>query len=288
MTPLEPLLERAESAAALDGIATAVGGAVQSVTGGRELKDALSGTWLGHPLHPALTDGVIGCLMGSSLLDLLGVDRTGRATRKLIRLGTILYLPTAMSGASDWADSQSVDPAVRRIGLIHAGSNAAALSLYRASLLGRRGGVGRRGRMLRWLGATALLAGGYLGGHLAYAKGVGPDQTAFDPGPAEWTEATVAGELHDGVPKRVVVGDMPVLLVRQGGEIRAVHDRCSHRGCSLAEGEIEGSVVTCGCHGSRFDLRSGAVLRGPATAPQPAFEVRERNGSLELRLLARG
>jgi nitrite reductase/ring-hydroxylating ferredoxin subunit len=77
-----------------------------------------------------------------------------------------------------------------------------------------------------------------------------------------------------------------VLLLRDGRRVFAIHDRCSHRGCSLSEGKIEGDVVECFCHGSRFDLRDGSVRRGPATAPQPSFQVRERDGVLELRRLA--
>jgi nitrite reductase/ring-hydroxylating ferredoxin subunit len=87
----------------------------------------------------------------------------------------------------------------------------------------------------------------------------------------------------DGTPTRVVVDDTPVLLVRAGGDVYALHDRCSHRGCSLADGEIDGLEVVCACHGSRFDLRDGSVKQGPATAPQPAFETREREGKVEIR-----
>jgi nitrite reductase/ring-hydroxylating ferredoxin subunit len=81
----------------------------------------------------------------------------------------------------------------------------------------------------------------------------------------------------------VVVDETPVMLLRRGDRTYAIHDRCSHRGCSLADGEIEGDEVVCACHGSRFALADGAVRRGPATAPQPAFEVREQAGRLELR-----
>jgi len=74
-----------------------------------------------------------------------------------------------------------------------------------------------------------------------------------------------------------------VMLVRDGAQVLALHDRCSHRGCSLATGEVDDGAITCPCHGSRFDLRSGEVLRGPATAPQPALQVRMREGRIEVR-----
>jgi len=79
-----------------------------------------------------------------------------------------------------------------------------------------------------------------------------------------------------------------MLLVRTGGWVRAVHDRCVHRGCSLARGTVEGDTVECSCHGSRFSLVDGALERGPATGPQPAFEVREQGGQVEVRLRPRG
>jgi nitrite reductase/ring-hydroxylating ferredoxin subunit len=72
--------------------------------------------------------------------------------------------------------------------------------------------------------------------------------------------------------------------VRSAGGVRALHDRCSHRGCSLAEGTLDGDVIECGCHGSRFSLADGAIQRGPATVAQPSFEVREQAGQIEVRL----
>jgi nitrite reductase/ring-hydroxylating ferredoxin subunit len=132
---------------------------------------------------------------------------------------------------------------------------------------------------------TVLLAGGYLGGHLSLSKGVGPDQTVFDPGPTDWTPAADASVLAEGRPSRVVVDDTPVFLLRRGEQIFAIHDRCSHRGCSLSEGTLEGDQVTCACHGSRFDVRDGSVKAGPATAAQPAFQVRNNDGRVEIRRL---
>jgi len=67
--------------------------------------------------------------------------------------------------------------------------------------------------------------------------------------------------------------------------VYALHDRCSHRGCSLsAQGEISGDTITCQCHGSQFALRDGALRRGPATTDQPAYEVRQSDGRVEVRL----
>jgi nitrite reductase/ring-hydroxylating ferredoxin subunit/uncharacterized membrane protein len=285
LTPLEPLVARLESEETLDSVGKPVGKAVRSAVSSSGLKDVLSGTWLGHAVHPMLTDVVIGCFMSASLLDLVAPSGDGVASEKLIVLGLTAYLPTAAAGINDWADSEPVDAAVRRIGLVHAACNAVGAGLYAASWRARRRGARGRGTALGFAGMTVLLGGGYLGGHLSLSKGVGPDQTVFDPGPTEWTTAADASVLAEGQPTRVVVDDTPVFLLRRGDEVFAIHDRCSHRGCSLSDGRLDGDQVVCACHGSRFDVRNGAVKGGPATAAQPAFQVRNGDGRVEIRRL---
>src|SRR5204863_1882843 len=143
-------------------------------------------------------------------------------------------------------------------------------------LRARRRGARGTGPVLGFAGMTVLMAGGYLGGHLSLSKGVGPDQTVFDPGPVDWTPAADASQLPDGRPARIVVKDTPVLVLRDGEQIFAIHDRCNHRGCSLSDGSLEGDEIVCRCHGSRFDRRDGSLRGGPATAAQPAFQVRQQ------------
>lgn len=284
LTPLEPLISRLEAAEQLDPAAKAIGSAVRENLPSGPIKDALSGTWLGHAVHPMLTDVVIGSFMSASLLDLLAPG-DGTASERLIGVGLAAYLPTAAAGLNDWADAEPVDAAVRRAGLVHAASNAVAALLYVASLRARRRGARARGTFLGFTGMGVLLTGGYLGGHLSLNKGIGPDQTVFDPGPSDWSVAADASQLAERRPLRVVVSDTPVLLLRDGDQVFAIHDRCSHRGCSLSDGSLEGMEIVCACHGSRFDLRDGAVKEGPATAAQPAFQVRLREGRVELRRL---
>jgi nitrite reductase/ring-hydroxylating ferredoxin subunit len=283
--PFEPLIDAVESAAVLDEPGKAIGKQVRSLVK-QPLKDILAGTWLGHALHPLLTDVVISSFLSTTMLDLAGGDDDGRAGARLLTLGIAAYAPTALSGVNDWADTEPVSDAVRRTGLVHAASNATALGFYALSLAARRNGARGRARALSLAGGTALMAGGFLGGHLSFAKGVGPDQTVFDPGPTDWTPAAEVSQLQDGEPTRVVVDDTPVQLLREGGAYYALHDRCSHRGCSLADGTVEGEEIVCACHGSRFDRRDGSVRQGPATAPQPAFETRVREERVEVRRLA--
>jgi nitrite reductase/ring-hydroxylating ferredoxin subunit len=232
-----------------------------------------------------LTDVVIGSFTSATPLDLIGGDDDGTAAERLIAVGIAAYGPTALTGVNDWADSEPVSDEVRRVGLVHASSNALALTLYGSSLAARRRGDHAKGKVLSLAGAAVLATAGYLGGHLSFRRGVGPNQTAYDPGPDDWTEAIASDDLPADEPKTVVVEDTPVLLVRHRKHVHALHDRCSHRGCSLGElGELDGETIECGCHGSRFSLRDGSVERGPATAPQPSYEVREQDGSVEIKL----
>jgi len=286
LTPIEPLVKQIEGAAVLDEPAKTVGSTVRDLLSSQPLKDGLSGTWLGHAVHPMLTDVVIGSFVSATMIDLLGGDQTGHAQRRLIGLGIAAYGPTALTGINDWADSEATDDAVRRTGLVHAATNLTALSLYALSLRARRRGARRTGTLFGVLGAGVLMTGGYLGGHLSLTKGVGPDQTVFDRGPTDWTAAADASQLQDGRPTRAIVDDTPVMLLRRGEEVFAIHDRCSHRGCSLSDGELEGEEIVCACHGSRFDVRDGALRRGPATAPQPAFQVRLEDERVEVRRIS--
>ena len=279
----ETVVNDIESFEALDRIASPVSKTVRGALSPGAVKDALSGTWLGHPLHPVLTDVVIGSMLSASALDLIAGKKADVASQRLIMLAMAAYAPTAASGASDWIDAES-DPRVKRIGIVHASGNLLALALYGGSLAARRRGGRAAGVLLAAAGAATLTGGAFLGGHLSFRRGVGPDRTVFDAGPEEWAPAIAADALVAGRPQRVVVGDTPVFLLQADDHIYAIHDRCSHRGCSLAEGEVEGDEIVCPCHFSRFALGDGAVTRGPATAPQPAYEVRERDGAIEIRI----
>ena len=286
LTPLEPLVGAVEQAEQLDAVGKPLAKRVRNTIPAGPLKDAISGSWLGHALHPMLTDVVIGSFMSASLLDLLGGDEDGKARERLIAIGIAAYGPTALTGVNDWADAEPGNDAVRRTGIAHAGANAVALSLYTASLMARRRGARGRGALLSAAGAAVLGAAGYLGGHLSFSQGIGPDQTVFDTGPTDWTPAADASQLAERRPTQVIVGDTPVLVMRDGEDVYAMHDRCSHRGCSLADGKLDGREIECVCHGSRFDLADGSLRRGPATAAQPAYETREHDGRIEIRLSA--
>jgi nitrite reductase/ring-hydroxylating ferredoxin subunit/uncharacterized membrane protein len=254
---------------------------VAGVVGQGPVKDALSGTWLGHPLHPMLTDLPIGFWTSSLLLDLVGGRRAHAASDRLMALGILSALPTAASGLSDWSDTIGEE---RRIGTVHALANGTALVLYSWSWLARRRGRRGKGVILGLLGATAASAGGYLGGHLVYRQGVGPDRNAWKHGGDDWVDVADDTELLAGSPLVVTVGDDDVLLVRTAGVVTAISNVCGHAGGPLNQGKFDDAgCVTCPWHGSVFQVADGHVVHGPATGNQPRYEARSLGGRLSLR-----
>jgi nitrite reductase/ring-hydroxylating ferredoxin subunit len=265
----------------LDRPAKRLGKLARTVIRPGPVKDAISGSWLGHALHPLLTDVTIGTFTSAVMLDWLGGEKSRPAAQRLIGLGLLSTAPTVTSGYSDWADTEVASDAVRRIGIVHAAINASAASLFAASWAARRRGSG--GRLLALAGGGALAASGYLGGHLTLAEGVGVDRTTFEAGTDEWSAVLVDAELGEGQMRCVEAEGTPVMVARAGGALYALSDHCAHRGGPLHEGEIDGLTVTCPWHHSVFDLRDGALVHGPAAYPQPAWDVRAREGRIEVR-----
>ena len=270
----------------LDTIGQTVGGAFARLVGAGKLKDLLSGTWLGHPLHPLLTDVPIGAWTSAVVFDVVDTERSRAAADALVGLGVLAAVPTAVTGLSDLTDV--VDDPDRRIGSAHALGNVAATVLYAASFVARRRGNRVAGRILAELGISALTASGFLGGHLAYRRGLGVDQNVFERRIKKWTPVLDDSALADGKAQRVVVDGKAIMLYRNAGRISALSNRCSHRGGPLHEGSVEEGTVTCPWHESTFSLADGSVVRGPATAPQPVYEVRVSDGKIEVREAAKG
>ncbi len=280
---LHRLADRIETLSALDPVGDRLAAAVRATVRPGRLKGLMSGSWLGHPVHPVLTDMALSAWVSAALLDVWGGEETAPAADRLVAAGIAAAVPTALTGMTDWGDTVG---GARRVGLVHAAANSAALTLYSASYGMRRAGRRRAGLALGFGGAGAVLAGAFLGGHIAYSRGVGVNQTAFEEALTEWTPVLDESELPDGQPVRARTPDgVELLVLRRGTEVFALSNRCTHRGGALHEGEVDGDVVTCPLHGSRFCLRDGAVVRGPASAPEPAYETRVREGRVEVRLL---
>lgn len=245
-------------------------------------RDLLHGRWLGHPVHPLMVQVPIGSWLSAAVLDM----RPGRSREAtlLVGVGLAAAAPAAAAGAVDWAELR---PEQARVGLVHALANVAGVGLYAASLTCRLRGRDAAGRTLGFLGMTAVSLGGLLGGHLAYRQASGANHAEEVPHVVRegWHRVGDVADLPVGRPVRRVVDDVPVLLVREaGGTIHALAERCSHLAGPLAEGTVADGCVTCPWHGSVFRLSDGWNVRGPATAPQPAFDAREVDGHVEIRL----
>jgi len=94
--------------------------------------------------------------------------------------------------------------------------------------------------------------------------------------------AGAADALAEGGVVVVEIAGVEVVVTRSEGTVYALDNECSHRGCYLSDGEVSGNEIACPCHGAIFDLRTGAVLDGPAPSAQRTYEVREVSGTLEV------
>jgi cytochrome P450/nitrite reductase/ring-hydroxylating ferredoxin subunit len=101
---------------------------------------------------------------------------------------------------------------------------------------------------------------------------------------AAWHEIGLAGDEPAGALRQVEVEGHAVCLARTADGWVAFDDTCTHEECSLAEGELDGGVIVCPCHGSEFDVRTGDVLTPPALDPLPIYEAREEDGAVLVRL----
>ena len=272
---LEKAMKRLERAGALDEPAEKLVKVVGPATRPRVVKNALSGTWLGHRFHPLMVPLPIGFWTGALLFDLVATRRARWAADTLVGAGIAAAVPTAAAGLSDWADAE---PDGRRVGLVHASCNTLALLCYSSSLVARLLGARKAGVGLGLAGAAAMSAGGYLGGHLSYVQAVGVEKKRFAGGPSSWTPVLDEAELEDGRPRVVRAGDTEVLLVRDGNRLHALWASCTHECGPLAEGRFADGNVTCPWHGSTFRLADGKVVRGPAAASQPVYETRVTDG----------
>lgn len=242
------------------------------------------GRWLGHPIHPALSDLPVGLWTGATLLDLTdsGPPPTGRtgAAGVLSAAGIAAACAAALTGLTDWTVSNEQD---RRVGLFHGLLNTVALGLQCASLGTRMAGHRSTARALGAASLTVTAGAAYIGGHLVFSKGVMVNRVGWASGPRRWVRALPAADLPDVTPVAVEAEGRQIMLYRRGGTLYALDNVCSHAGGLLSRGTIADLAVTCPLHGSRFALADGRVRRGPASQPQPVLRTRIRNDWIEVR-----
>lgn len=167
---------RLEEASALDTAVQAVEPTIRSAFGTGTRAAVLRGQWLGHAVHPLLTDLVLGTWTSASILDLCGGPQSSAAAQRLIGAGLLAVGPTAWTGWSEWS---AAGPRDKRVGLVHAVANGFAIGMYAASWVARRRGRRGFGATLAMAGAGALGLGGYLGSHLAVGRKLGSRDPAY-------------------------------------------------------------------------------------------------------------
>lgn len=288
---------RIEAADWLDGPAYTLANAAalpQRLAGrpGQRARNALHGTWFGHPVHPMLVTVPIGTwtlALGLDTLEAASGDKGqayGRAADLAIQAGAAGAIVAAATGLADWMQTHG---RARRVGLVHAAVNGTALSLQLISVALRRSGRRSDGRLASAAARGTMFLGGYLGGHLVYRRRQGVDQADRSVEPRDFVPVLPADELLEDQPRRVLVrdeiehADIPVALVRHRGHIFALGARCSHMGGPLDEGWLLDGGLVCPWHGSRYDLVTGEPLDGPSTCPQPRYRTRVREGMIEIK-----
>ncbi|KMV21057.1 (2Fe-2S)-binding protein [Mycobacterium heckeshornense] len=254
------------------------------------LTNALNGVWLGHPVHPALaslTSGAIGTTVALDAISVLPgrpaseVRDASRFASRALGLGILANVGSAITGVTDWQHTHQEE---RRIGLVHGVLNVMATALYLMSWWERRRGRHFRGIAISALGYAITVGSGYMGGALVFESGIGIDQSGKRLRTRDWTAVLPVDSLQDGKPQRVEVDGVGLVLCRNGdGGVSAFGEFCPHLAAPMVDGWVDRGRIVCPWHGSRFDVESGEVLRGPAAAPLPCYQTRINDGMIELR-----
>lgn len=255
----------------------------------RRLKSLLNGTWFGHPLHPVITDVPVAAWMLTALFDIIWLispvsfSWAARAAEVGVLVGLLGALGAIVTGLTDWSDTYGSE---RRVGLNHALFNAAATILYLVSFILRlpqNGGESIAAAVIGFVGLLSVIYAAYLGGEMVFTKGTGVNHTAWEAGSDEYEAVLLARDVEENKLYRVTVAGVPVVLLRQGLQFYAISATCPHAGGPLDEGPLVGDIVECPWHGSRFCMRDGRVLTGPATVNAPRYLVRVRNEQVEVK-----
>jgi nitrite reductase/ring-hydroxylating ferredoxin subunit/uncharacterized membrane protein len=238
----------------------------------RPIKDLLNGTWLGHPVHSAITDLPIGALTVSIILELVG-QHTGADIALVVAVVSILA--ALVTGLADYTD---VDGTARMRATVHATVMLIAQVLFVVSLVIRGGNPPDRTvpTLLVLIGFGVISLGAAIGGDLVFLIGTHVNRHAWRGAGTKWVALDLGGQpdIPEGGPTKAKAGANTLILVRSGDSVHALHETCAHAGGPLAEGTLVDGCIQCPWHGSRFRLENGHVARGPAMYDQPTYEVR--------------
>jgi len=246
------------------------------------IRNFLNGTWLGQPFHVVLTDLPIGAWTVAMVFDaldlVLGRRELARAADASIAIGLVGAAGAAATGMTDWSD---VDPPARRVGFVHGLPNLSGAAFFVTSLLLRKQKSRGIGRIVSALGYAVMSYAAHLGGEMVYEHRVGVDRTNGQVLPEKFVAVLPEAELTDNKPTRASYQGTPIMIVRRGDRLFALAETCSHFGGPLSEGKLEGDTIVCPYHFSRFSIRDGRVIDGPAVHPQACLDARLRDGKIE-------
>jgi nitrite reductase/ring-hydroxylating ferredoxin subunit/uncharacterized membrane protein len=283
---VDTTMRKLETARALDRVTTPVSGFVNRVLPTGAVRDLLHGVPFGHPAHPVLVQIPLGAWLSAVVLDRL--PGTERSAQMLVGVGTLAAAPAALTGVVDWSKGHESQ---LRVGIVHWAANTIAVGCFAASFVQRVRGRSASGKQFAILGIGVASVGGYLGGHLAYRQSLGANHVESVPHvvPEGWHAVATIDELPERQLTRRVVGTVPVLLYRDGDDVKVLANECSHLSGPLNEGTLrersgQPDCVVCPWHGSEFSLADGSVVHGPATSPQPMFRTRTRDGVIQVAL----
>jgi nitrite reductase/ring-hydroxylating ferredoxin subunit/uncharacterized membrane protein len=244
---------------------------------GKYLQDFLNGSWLGHSLHPVLTDVVVGGSTVAVVLEVLGwfgVSDLRTAIVWTLALTWISAVGTIVTGLTDYKDTATGDE--RNVAGLHGLINIVATIAFIVAFLAYLGPGGTLGPVLLIGGYLVLSVGAFIGGHVVFKYGYMVNHNAFGRGKRakEFTPVLPAAELAEHTPTKASLGTTTLVLVRRGDVVHALKETCSHAGGPLSQGTLDGDTIVCPWHSSAFRLSDGAVRHGPAATRQVAYRAR--------------
>lgn len=246
----------------------------------RPVKDLLNGTWLGHPVHPAITDVPIGAFFVAIVLDIVGEPT---AAFWAIVVGQVAFVGSLVTGLADYSDT---DGTARTRATLHGTVMVVGGAFTAASLILREGGAadGAAGTILLVIGFLVIAAGAFVGGDVVFVFGNMVSRHAFRGSGAKWIrldtgDLTDLAALPEATPTKYRAGINDLVVVRIGETVHAMHAVCAHAGGPLDKGTVTpDGCLQCPWHGARYRLADGAVRRGPSLYDQPSYEIRAADG----------
>ena len=262
----------------------AIAKAVRSLKAPAKVNEALSGTWLGHPVHPLLIlrpDGQLDERRAARLARRRG-RRDGRRPAGRRRARGRACRPSPPATPTGPTPSPPATPCAA------SGSSTRPATRPPPCCSPPRWPPARpapaaAASCSRWPAWAPSAPAATSAATSPTPRASASTSTTFEDYPEDWTQALADAALGEGEMRAVDVDGVAILIARRGGRGLRASNTCVHRGGSLADGELDGDCVHCPLHGSLFRLDDGSVEQGPAAYPQPALEARVRDGSIEVR-----